>query len=102
MENDGERISCPDCQGAGQVLGFINGGPDISTHRTGHIQCTRCRGAGTVPMAMTTWIEAGRAIRQDRVRRGATLYSESRRLGISSAALCSIEMGKVDPSGHAQ
>ncbi len=102
MANDGKQISCPDCHGAGKRFGFINGDPDISKHSVGDLRCSRCHGAGTVPMAMTTWIEAGKAIRQDRVRRGETLYSESQRLGISSAALCSIEMGKVDPSSHAQ
>lgn len=102
MANDGEQVSCPDCKGAKEIFGFINGGPDISKHGAGNIRCSRCQGAGTVPMAMATWIEAGKAIRRDRVRRGETLYSESLRLGISSSALCSIEMGKVDPSGHAQ
>lgn len=102
MANDSEQIACPDCHGAGSRFGFFNGGPDLSKHGTGNLTCSRCHGAGAVPAAMTAWIEAGLAIRKDRVRRGETLYSESQRLGISSAALCSIEMGKVDPSGHAQ
>lgn len=102
MTGSEKRIPCPDCKGEGQIFGFINGGPSISTHRAGHLHCFRCGGSGDVPEAMLGWIEAGRAMRADRMRRGETMLTEAKRLEISIATLSSIELGKVNPGGHAQ
>lgn len=102
MTDNEKRIPCPDCKGKGQIFGFINGGPCISTHRAGHLHCFRCGGSGYVPEAMLGWIEAGRVMRADRMRRGETMLTEAKRLEISVATLSSIELGKVPPESHAQ
>lgn len=45
---------------------------------------------------MTKWIERGAEIRKQRALAGVTLFEKAKSLGITTAELSSIELGKVD------
>lgn len=90
-----DNICCPECHGAGQKEGFVNGGLDLSKHHYGPNRCIRCSGTGQVPAGMSQWIEHGKALAARRRLAGFTLLTGSRELGISTSALSAIESGRV-------
>lgn len=90
-----DNICCPECHGAGQKEGFVNGGLDISKHHYGQIRCIRCGGTGQVPAAMAQWMEQGKVLAARRRLAGFTLLTGAQALGIETSALSAIENGRA-------
>lgn len=90
-----DKICCPECSGAGQKEGFVNGGLDISKHHYGPIRCIRCHGTGQVPAEMARWVEQGKVLAARRRLAGFTLLTGSQALGIATSALSAIENGRA-------
>lgn len=89
-----DNIKCPCCGGSGVMIGFTNGGQDLSTHRFGGTTCFRCSGAGEVPAAMSEWIARGKELRKRRFAAGYTLLTGAKALGMTTAQLSAIETGR--------
>ena len=96
------KITCPDCEGKGESLCFVDKFvSDKSDEMTGSIKmmkCHRCKGTGEVDSGMLTWIDQGKAIRQQRVHGGeyVDMHTMAVELGIPLTEYSSIEMGRVD------
>ena len=81
-------ITCPDCKGQGETKCFVDWfASKDSTDLTGSIKmmkCDRCDGKGEVDVRMSTWIEQGKAIRQQRVNGGkyVDMHTMAKELGI--------------------
>lgn len=88
-------VMCPHCKGYTSAVVFINGGPDISTHRQELRECTTCGGNGGITSDHLGRIQLGHAMRIDRVARGALLSEEAARLGITVPELSALERGRT-------
>ena len=56
--------------------------------------CDRCGGSGTISPARATAMNAGEAMRRDRVQRGVSQRQEAERLGITPQELSRREQGR--------
>lgn len=84
--------TCPHCDGERRVFAFWDG-PNVSG--SGYVDCSTCKGAGTVTPEHMQRIVDGRKRRDDRVARRVSLAEEARRLGIKPVELSAIERGRT-------
>ena len=85
---------CPSCSGKGQSLCHINTGIDSSKHRWERLSCGRCGGSGQIN---DDWFARGMGLREKRRQLDLSLLEASELLGISIAAISSMELGKSEP-----
>lgn len=85
-------MTCPDCGGNGRAFQIACGGGRCTT---GVVECRMCSGAGTISEAHAARIEAGQALRADRVARRVNQREEAARLGITPQELAGVEAGRV-------
>lgn len=79
-------MKCPECHGAKDIQLICPPMPR-------KMPCPRCFGLGAVPDEQKEWIEVGKQMREDRLKRGHTLREESRRRKIDSLVLSNMERG---------
>lgn len=84
-------MKCPHCNGAGIVNIVWRGLPEAAGDVA---DCACCDGRGTVSADRLARIDAGRAMREDRMARGVSLAEEARRRGISRRAMSDMEWGR--------
>ena len=87
--------SCPHCDGKGESFAFINRGEDPATHSSGMIECSTCKGSGSITGQHYGLIVSGRKMRDERVAAGVALSEAATRAGISVTQLSAIERGRV-------
>ncbi len=90
-------LSCPSCDGSGEVFAFQNRGEDISAHSQGMVRCPTCSGTGLVDANYPHRVATGVAYRNLRLSRQETLHGCATRIGVSSAQLSSFECGRALP-----
>lgn len=94
-----DAVICPDCNGAKTVTGLakFSGGRPCAPMT---FACFRCRGAGTVPDIVATWIEEGRQLRARRIERDRSVREEAHALGVRVVDLADAEHGRRDPAPY--
>lgn len=86
-------MRCESCEGTGKVFGFVDG-PGV--HRAGTMECLTCKGTGDDPRNQE-WVARGKAMRDDRVRRGVTLSEAAHWYRISAPVRSDMEHGRIEP-----
>lgn len=92
------KIGCPHCGGKGEIRALVDGfrGHErFADWRT--LKCGTCHGRGALTPEEHQRVEAGVALREERVARGLTLRQEARRLGIDPIELSMREWGRQAP-----
>jgi hypothetical protein len=90
-------MQCPRCNGSKTIVAahvsYANG-----SHGYGvPFPCDQCAGSGEVPDEMAEWIQAGSAMREERLQRRVTLREEAKRRGMNPVELSRMEFGKIKP-----
>ena len=88
-------MKCPTCKGDRQLFGIACGGK--AGCRPIETKCFTCSGSGEITEQQAGWIRAGKALREDRRKRGLTLRDEAKRRGISAVELSQMECGVKEP-----
>ena len=86
-------IQCPHCGGRGANQG-ITCGPGSCEMRT-HT-CSTCGGSGRITPERQAKIQAGEAMRKDRISRNQTQREEAKRLGLDVVVYSRMERGLHD------
>lgn len=87
------NITCPHCNGKRRLYAFWDGvRPEDSG--SGYVDCSTCKGNGSISQAHMDRITEGERRRNDRVSRGVSLNEEARKFGITPAQLSALERGK--------
>jgi len=94
---DSDGIPCPDCHGTGQQDIYFLRKSDGTCDPHRRITCQRCRGTGQITQRDREWIEAGQAMRKERLSRGMTLRREAARRGLKPSTLSAMEQGRIFP-----
>ena len=87
-------MECPRCKGEKVIHGF--GCPGFKPIA---IPCPQCDGSGSVISEMAQWIEHGKKLRDERVKRRITLREMAKFKGLSAVELSDIELGRVNNLG---
>lgn len=82
-----EDKPCPDCRGKGYTVPLICGGGRI-------VDCDMCRSTGWICWEFNQRVQAGHAIRRERLKQGWTLRARAKHLGIAATELSAMEQGK--------
>jgi DNA-binding XRE family transcriptional regulator len=91
-------MTCPDCNGVGDVFGTaVMCGPSGGTLRHWH-PCTSCRGTGDVPDETPQWRMAGLELRILREGVDLSVRELARHLGVSPRDVNEAEHGRIDPA----
>lgn len=92
MDNEVDMsVECPRCEGRKGGQALVNRGGDCTLE---WVDCHTCGGDGEVSEEQARAIEAGEAMRHDRVERRVSLREEATRLGITPRELSDIEFGR--------
>lgn len=95
-------VKCPECDGVGGGMAFINRGPDISAHSIENVTCTLCKGMGHVSAELMRKREIGRAWEDLRRLGGELVIETAERLGVSPSDITAVKRGLADPPGPAR
>ena len=90
-------VECPDCRGTGSLMAMVD---FVDRTKSGpmRIQCSRCKGAGSVDRIMEEWMRVGGTHRTWRVAQHESLRECAARLGIPVPDLSAMESGRTDPA----
>lgn len=88
-----DGMKCPDCLGRGTVTALLCGRGINCRER--ELPCRICDGSGTITEEIQARIDAGKAMRADRIRRGLSQREEAARLGITPQELSKREAGRL-------
>ena len=92
-----DALQCPSCDGRGSSAGFICFA-DGSDQRSGYndaIQCSLCRGAGSISLETAERFRIGREHYKARVARDESLMECAKRLGLKPSELSAMEHGRA-------
>lgn len=80
---------CPTCEGKGKLSGYACPG-----FRLVELGCVTCYGQKEISDEHLQQIEKGKAMRQERIKRGVSLREEAKRLGLSPSDYSAVEQGR--------
>ncbi len=86
------KTKCPTCQGDKVLFGLVKyAGSKPCEMR--QLKCFTCRGEGEITEEHAKRIEAGRLMREDRLKRGLSQSEEAKRLGMAHMTYSLLEQG---------
>lgn len=88
-------IECPDCAGEGRAFAFVNGGQNITSHRSGFVKCALCSGAGQIDPLVIKRRAAGHAWYEQQRRDGDLMVDVAIRLGMKPSQVSAIRQGRL-------
>lgn len=90
-----DQLTCPRCDGSGRTVAICvmrrsgKGGPAVTA-------CSTCRGTGKVPLDHQERVDAGRALRDQRVDASIGIGELARAAGIRPTEVSDVEFGRAD------
>jgi DnaJ-class molecular chaperone len=93
-------LPCPHCHGKGSNPGFIcfADGEATRSRFDKAIQCSLCKGAGSISREVAAWRMIGKRHRDARVAREESILECSRKMGIRPSELSAMENGRANPA----
>jgi hypothetical protein len=90
-------MNCPDCNGKGHFVGvshfdMVDG---KSHNKFGKIPCRLCEATGEVPDETQAWIDIGKRMRADRLKRKEHQRVAASRMGLTLKEYSDIEQGRI-------
>lgn len=85
-------VICPRCEGKGSGFSIMCGPKGC---RTGDRKCSTCSGDGSITEDHANRIKVGETMRQDRIKRNATIREDATRLGCDFGEWSRIEFGRA-------
>lgn len=90
-------MKCPDCDGKGRFAGIVH--CDLidgsSRNECGEISCKRCEATGEVPNETQKWIDIGRRMREERLKRKEVQRVAAKRMGLTLKEYSDMEKGRI-------
>ena len=91
-------MNCPDCHGKGYFIGVVHydlkdGG---SYNKFGKIPCSLCEATGEVPDETQKWIDIGKQMRADRLKRKEVQRVAASRMGLTLKEYSDMERGRIN------
>lgn len=80
-------LPCPRCKAQGKLLA-------ATTHFAGLQRCPTCKGHRFISREHARRICEGRAMRQERIKRGLSIREAARKRGVTALKLAKMEKGK--------
>jgi hypothetical protein len=95
-------MNCPDCHGKGYFIGVAHFDmkDGKSYNKFGKLPCRLCEATGEVPDETQKWINIGKRMRADRLKRKEHQRVAASRMGITLKEYSEIEQGRVDNSKY--
>lgn len=85
-----QEVTCPDCKGKGDSMAFVCG----SRCDFRAVQCSTCKGSGSVTPERVVFMKEAEVIRKDRMGRDLSIREEAKRLHVDFAEWSRIEGGR--------
>lgn len=90
-------MKCPDCKGHGRFVGvahfdMVDG---KSHNKFGEMPCRMCEATGEVPDEMQAWINIGKRMRSERLKRKEHQRVAANRMGLTLKEYSDIEQGRI-------
>ena len=91
-------MNCPDCHGKGYFIGVAHFDmKDGSSHnKFGKLPCRLCEATGEVPDEAQKWVDIGKRMRADRLKRKEVQRVAASRMGLTLKEYSDMERGRIN------